>query len=44
MSPRITGKSIDCVVHQTSFAEGAGFSETAIQLAPFWEEKGGIPD
>lgn len=35
MSPRITDRIIDGVVHQTRFAEGAEFTETAIQLTSF---------
>ena len=38
MSPRITDRIIDCMVHQTSFGEGVGLSETAIQLTSFLGE------
>jgi len=32
MLPRITDRIVVGMVHQTRFAEGTGFSETAIQL------------
>ena len=40
MSPRITDRVVDGVAGQTRFAEGAGFSETAVQLTLF----GSVPD